>query len=123
MKQLYVSRARDSRQVKQPVPTAVNEGNHMKEMRAILIGVVFAAAQVAPAPVSAAMSILEMDEAAGKLVLEFEKDGRRIFYDMQLGHEMELPPTAEDLASNPELPTYSVNAQVSDVNGDVFHSR
>jgi hypothetical protein len=51
MKQLY--RARGSRQVKQPVPTAVNEGNHMEKMRAVLIGMVLAAAQVAPAPVSA----------------------------------------------------------------------
>ncbi|WP_437953384.1 hypothetical protein WME98_23940 [Sorangium sp. So ce296] len=74
-----------------------------------------------PAPVARGLSIVEMDEPAGKLVLKFEKDGRAITYDMRLGPKMDTPPTAEELAANPELPTYQVDAQVLDAKGQPFH--
>ncbi|CAN92337.1 hypothetical protein predicted by Glimmer/Critica [Sorangium cellulosum So ce56] len=72
------------------------------------------------APVAHGLSIVDMDEAAGKLVLKFEKDGRTITYDMRLGPKMETPPTPEELAANPELPTYQIDAQVLDANGQPF---
>lgn len=66
------------------------------------------------------LSVIEMDEAAGKLVVKFEKDGHPITYDMRVGPKMLTPPSAEDLAANPELPTYEVDAQVLDANGQTF---
>ncbi|AUX44443.1 hypothetical protein SOCE26_059070 [Sorangium cellulosum] len=69
------------------------------------------------------LDVVEVDEAAGKLVVKFEKDGRTITYDMRLGPKMEIPPSAEELAANPELPSYQVDAQVRDANGQIFQMR
>lgn len=60
------------------------------------------------------LSVIEIDEAAGRLVAKFEKAGRTIHFDLRLGPKMETPPTAEELAANPELPTYQADALVTD---------
>jgi len=67
------------------------------------------------------LTVVEMDEGAGKLVLRFEKDGRAIHFDMRLGPKMETPPSAEDLAADPSLPTYQSDVLVKDAAGGVFH--
>jgi len=67
------------------------------------------------------LRVVEMDEAAGKLVVEFAHEKSRITYDMRLGPRMELPPSAEELAANPELPTYQADVRISDAQGQPFH--
>jgi hypothetical protein len=66
------------------------------------------------------LSVVEMDEAAGKLVVKFENGGHTLTYDMRVGPKMLTPPSAEDLTANPELLTYEVDAQVLDANGQPF---
>lgn len=75
---------------------------------------------VEPAPAARGLSIVEMDEEAGKLVLKFEKDGRSLTYEMHLGPKMDTPPTAKEIEANPELPTYQIDAQVLDASGQPF---
>jgi hypothetical protein len=69
------------------------------------------------------LSIVEMDEAGGKLVLRFEKNGRTLHFDLRLGPKMETPPSAELLAADSELPTYETDALVTDANGAPFHTQ
>lgn len=69
------------------------------------------------------LTVVEMDEAAGKMVLSYAKDGRTIRYELLLGAKMETPPSADELAANPELPTYMVDAQVMDATGQPFHQQ
>jgi hypothetical protein len=80
-------------------------------------------ADVAPSqdPGTGTVRIVKADEAAGALVLSFEQEGRAITYDMRLGPVMETPPSAEELAANPDLPSYQVDARVLDSNGQPFH--
>jgi hypothetical protein len=66
------------------------------------------------------LTVIEMDEAAGKLVLNYQKSGRSIRYEMRLGPQMEAPPNAEDLVQNPELPTHEVDSRVLDAEGRPF---
>jgi hypothetical protein len=63
------------------------------------------------------LSVLDMDEAAGALVVAYRADGRTIRYEMRLGGPMATPPTAEELAQNPELPTHDVDVRVLDSDG------
>jgi hypothetical protein len=63
------------------------------------------------------LSVVELDEAAGKLVLDYQREGRSIRYDMRLGPPMETPPSPEELAANPELPTHDVDVRVLDADG------
>jgi hypothetical protein len=69
------------------------------------------------------LSVLEADEPGGKLVLKFEKDGRAIVFDMRLGPKMATPPEAEELAKDPELPTYEADARILDSHGSAFRMR
>jgi hypothetical protein len=71
--------------------------------------------------VTGELRIVQADEANGKLTMEYAKDGRTIRYQLQLGQRLENPPTAEDLAINPELPTYDYGATVFDADGQPFH--
>jgi hypothetical protein len=66
------------------------------------------------------LSIVEMNEAAGKLVVDYRHGDRWIQYDLRLGTAMEIPPTAEELVANPELPTYNVDVRVVDADGRPF---
>jgi hypothetical protein len=66
------------------------------------------------------LSVVELDEAAGKAVFKYEKDGRTITYDMRLGPPMLTPPSDESLKVDPELPSEEVDARVLDSNGAVF---
>ena len=66
------------------------------------------------------LSIVEIDATAGKLVLDYQKGDRSIRYDMRLGAAMEAPPTAEELAANPDLPTSDVDVRVLDADGRPF---
>ena len=82
-------------------------------------------AEAAPADEALAdgLTLVEMDEADGKLVLEFREGERSISLDLRLGAPMLTPPTAEELAENPDLPSYEVDAQISDGAGRPFHQR
>lgn len=66
------------------------------------------------------LSIVEMNEATGKLIVDYQKGEHSIRYDMRLGPAMEVPPTADELAANPELPTYEVDVRVLDAGGRPF---
>lgn len=70
-------------------------------------------------PVRAGLEVLEADEAAGKLVLAFHKDGRTIRYELLLGGALESTSPAND--GNPELPTAVVDARITDARGGVFY--
>lgn len=63
------------------------------------------------------LSVVEMDEAAGTLALHYQSGNRSIQYQMRLGPAMEAPPSAADLAVNPDLPTYDVDVRVLDSEG------
>lgn len=87
----------------------------------ILGGCAMAPDQGGPAvveKVSDGLSVMEADEAAGKLVVKFRKDGREIVFDMRLGEPMESPnPDAEKMG----LPTRMNDARVLDAMGLPFH--
>lgn len=63
------------------------------------------------------LSVVEMDEAANTLALRYQEGDRWIRYEMRLGHAMETPPSPDELAANPELPTYDVDVRVLDAEG------
>jgi hypothetical protein len=65
------------------------------------------------------LEVLESDDAAGKLVLAFRKDGRTIRYELRLGEKLESTSPANDGA--PELPASVVDARVLDAQGGVFY--
>lgn len=67
------------------------------------------------------LSVVEMDEGAGKLVVQYKRDGRTLTYDLRLGPKMENPPSPQALEQNPEQPTYQVDAQVVDERGLPIH--
>jgi hypothetical protein len=67
------------------------------------------------------LRVLESDEAAGKLVVEFTQAGRAITYDLRLGPKMLFPPSENELQARPELPSHEVDARISDAAGQVFH--
>lgn len=66
------------------------------------------------------LSVVTADEATGLLVLRYEGAGRAITYEQRLGPKMLNPPSESDLATNPELPSYEVDARVLDAQGNVF---
>jgi hypothetical protein len=66
------------------------------------------------------LSIVELDEPAGKLVVNYQRGSDRIQYDMRLGPAMLVPPTAGDLVVNPDLPTHDVDVRVLDAHGRPF---
>lgn len=63
------------------------------------------------------LSVVEMDEAANTLALRYQEGDRWIRYEMRLGPAMEAPPSLDDLAANPELPTHDVDVRVLDAEG------
>ena len=67
-----------------------------------------------------ALSIVEADEKLGKLVAKFRSEGREITFELRLGPPMELPPSASELAADPQLPTYQVDARLFDIDGKLF---
>lgn len=67
------------------------------------------------------LSVLELDEGAGKLLVQLSDGQRTIKYDLRLGEPMLSPPSAEELALNPDLPTYQVDARVLDSNDQPIH--
>ena len=69
------------------------------------------------------LTIVEADEPGGKLVLKFEQDGRSIVFDLRLGPKMATPPEPEELAKDPELPTYEADARILDAHGSPFRMR
>jgi len=69
---------------------------------------------------SGALSVVERDDAAGALALGYQEGERTIRYEMRLGPAMETPPSAEDLAINPDLPTHEVDVRVLDADGKPF---
>jgi len=71
----------------------------------------------------ATLTVIEADEAQGKLLASFSKGGSSITYEMRLGPPMLTPPSAEELANDPELPNFEVDARVMDAGGRVFHLR
>ena len=77
--------------------------------------------QVATAEANELLTVVEEDQAAGKLILEYERNGRALTYDLRLGPEMQTPPSAEELALDPELPTREVDARVLDASGAVIY--
>jgi hypothetical protein len=52
--------------------------------------------------------------------LQFTDGERSIVFDMRLGPEMAIRPSAEDLVTRPDLPWFEVDAQVLDHNGQPF---
>lgn len=66
------------------------------------------------------LSLIERDDAAGTIALKYQEGDRWIRYEMRLGSVMQIPPTPEELASNPDLPTYEVDVRVLDADGRPF---
>ena len=77
--------------------------------------------QVAAAEADERLSVVEEDQAAGKLILKYERNGRALTYDLRLGPEMQTPPSAEELALDSALPTREVDARVLDASGAVIY--
>jgi hypothetical protein len=69
------------------------------------------------------LRIVSMDESAGALRVEWRNDGNLITYEFRLGPPLASPPSAEELALNPELASHEVDARVLDSEGRVFHVR
>ncbi len=67
------------------------------------------------------LSVLEADEAAGKLQVRYESGGRELIYDLRLGPDMLTPPSKEELSADPDLPKSEVDARVLDANGAVIY--
>lgn len=67
-----------------------------------------------------ALTVVVADEALGKLVAKFRSEGREITFELRLGAPMEIPPSAEELAADPEQPTYQIDARLFDVDGNLF---
>jgi hypothetical protein len=65
--------------------------------------------------------VIEADEAAGKLVVSVRRGDRAIRFELRLGPVMQAPPTAAELAANPELPTHEIDARILDAEGRPFH--
>lgn len=72
------------------------------------------------APNTSSLTVVEADELSGKVVLTYQPRGRSIRYELRVGGPMEQPPVPAELARNPELPTYAVDARVVDAGGQTF---
>lgn len=67
-----------------------------------------------------ALTVVEADEALGKLVAKFRSEGREITFELRLGAPMEIPPSEAELAADPMTPSYQVDARLFDVDGKLF---
>ncbi len=63
------------------------------------------------------LTVVEADEAAGKLVAIYRSGGREITFDLRLGPPMETPPVEAD----PELPSMQIDGRVLDGAGQPFY--
>jgi hypothetical protein len=66
------------------------------------------------------LSVVALDEAAGKLTADFRKDGRTLTFQFLLGPKMLNGPSVEELAADPELPSAETDIRVLDQDGKVF---